>query len=460
MNQHAPRRLSRRTLVRGTAASSVAGALASPASPLLAGPGPRKAPAFLRHQNVEQLTIVINTSPWMEGFRRMTKMYTEQSGVSIELSGFPFDEVFNKERNAVLNETDEFDLFTLGESWVAFFYAGGYLRPIHELDPDFTFDDEVIQYNNLARWNAEQRYFTDDGEILGVPQAGIHQLLFYRRDLYEEAGLNLPETWDDVEAAASELGRPDDGFYGFVNRGARGDPIAWDWLAHYLGRTEGEADYLGNPPESWGANVNSEMGLEALEKYIELAQHAPPNVGDINQADQINLMAGDRALQTVAPAAARAAMDNEEESVVPGLVDFAVVPQPADGRHAVMSGVFALGIPKHLPEERQDAAYEFMKWTMTAEAQIAFLVGGGIPVRTDAYTSEEASDPELRFSKAMLDSSEFLHPFFRLPEGPQMRDQLGLRLNQALIGELDPQEALAMAEDEINQMFEEAGYDL
>jgi multiple sugar transport system substrate-binding protein len=447
-------------VLKTAAAGAAAAALGAPVAQAAASPAHVSAPAFLRHQSVDSLTLVINSSPWMEGYQHLAELYTEQSGVSIEFAAFPFNDVFVKERDAVLNETDEFDLFTLGESWVAFFYAGGFVRPIHELDPDFTFDEEVIQYNNLARWSAEDKYFTDDGEILGVPQCGINQLLFYRRDLYEEAGLALPETWEDVEAAAAELTRADDGFYGYVNRGAKGDPIAWDWLAHYMGRTDGEVDYLGNPPDDWGPSLNNDAGIEALEKYIELSQYAPPNVGEINQADQINLMAGDKALQTVAAASARASMDNEEESVVPGLVDFAVVPMPAGGRHATMSGVFALSIPKHIAQERQEAAYEFMKWSMTAEAQIAFLVGGGVPVRTDAYNSEEAQDPKFRFAAAMAESAPFVHPFFRLPEGPEMRDRLGLRLNEALIGDLEPQEALATAEEEIRQIFIDAGYEL
>lgn len=453
------RRYPRRTLLKSAGVASAA-ALSARVAGSSAAPGKVSVPAFLRHQDVTSLNLVINSSPWMEGYKAMADAYTEATGVKIEFNAFPFDEVFNKERNAVLNQTDEFDLFTLGESWVAFFYSGGFLRPVLELDPDFTFDPEVISYNNIARWNADKKFFTDDGDILGVPQAGIHQLLFYRRDLYEEAGLPLPATWDDVWNAAEALGRPDDGFYGYVNRGAKGDPIAWDWLAHYMGRTEGEADYLGNPPESWNPSVNNDIGLAALEYYIELAQFAPPNVGDINQADQINLLAGDKAVATVAAASARAAMDNEEESAVPGLVDFAVVPAAPNGRHAAMSGCFALGIPKHIAQERQEAAYQFMKWSMTAEAQIAFLVGGGVPVRTDAYTSEESQDPKFRFAAAMAESAPYLHPFFRLPEGPELRDRLGLRLNEALTGQSEPQAALQTAEDEMRDILIAAGYDI
>lgn len=456
MTNRSAEQFPRRTLLKGAALGAAAAVTAEARAS--AAPGKAGAPAIIRRQEVTSLNLVINSSPWMPGYQAMADAYNAESGVKIEFNAFPFDEVFNKERNSVLNQTDEFDLFTLGESWVAFFYAGGFMRPVLELDPDFAFDPEVISYNNVSRWNTEKKFFTDDGDILGVPQAGIHQLLFYRKDLYEKAGLALPETWDDVWNAAEELGKPDDGFYGFVNRGAKGDPIAWDWLAHYMGRTEGEADYLGNPPESWNPSVNNDIGLEALEYYIDLAQFAPPNVGDINQADQINLLAGDKAIATVAAASARAAMDNEEESAVPGLVDFAVVPAVAGGRHAAMSGCFALGIPKHIAQERQEAAYQFMKWSMTQEAQIAFLVGGGVPVRTDAFTSDEAQDPKFRFAAAMAESAPYIHPFFRLPEGPELRDRLGLRLNEALTGQSEPKAALETAENEMRQILVDAGY--
>ena len=428
------------------------------ASKPAAQPAATAAPAAKAVAKVDQLTVVINASPWMGGFKAMADEYTKRSGVKMQLAAFPFDEVFPKERNAAVNKTNEFDLFTLGESWVAFFFAGGFVRPIKELAPDFKFDDAVIQYNNLARWNAEKRYFTNDGELLGVPQAGIHQLLFYRGDKYKEAGLQPPTTWDDVENAAKALHKPDQPFFGYVNRGAKGDAIAWDWLAHFEGRTQGETGLFKSPPDDWTPTFNNDIGLQALERYIQLAKYAPPNVGDINQADQINLMGGDKALQTVAAASARSAMDDDKQSAVPGKVDFAVVPKPANGRHAAMSGSFVLAIPKHLPQERQEAGWEFMQWAMTLDAQVEFLKGGGVPVRTDAYTSSVASEPKFRFSKAMAESAQYTHPFFRIPEGPQIRDQLGLRLNQALVGQMQPKEALATAEQEIVKILKEANY--
>lgn len=434
-------------------------------APAAAGSAPTSAPAAAAPAaktaaRVDNLTVALHQSPWMGGFKAMTEAYTKQSGVKITLSAFPFGDLFPKERNAVTNQTNEFDLMGLGESWTAFFYAGGFVEPIKNLAPDFKFDDAVIEYDYLTRWNAPKKYFGKEGEIMAVPMAGVIQLFFYRGDLYKEAGLPAPTTWDDVENAAKALHKADKPMYGFVNRGAKGDTIAWDWMAHFEGRTTGSTGFFKNPPEDWTLTFNSDKGLEALERYIAFAKYAPANVGDITQADQINLLAGGKALQTIAAAAARAAMDDPQQSAVPGKIEFAVVPKPANGRHAVMSGPFVISIPKHLPMERKQAAWDFLKWSMTREAQVEMLKGGGIPVRTDAYTSPEAQDPKFRFAKAMADSTPYIHPFFRTTEGAQIADRLGLRLNQALVGQMKPKEALSTAEDEIRKLMKEAGYNV
>ena len=44
-----------------------------------------------------------------------------------------------------------------------------------------------------------------DGVATGVPSDGWGQLLIYRKDLFDKAGLKAPKTLDDVEAAAAKL---------------------------------------------------------------------------------------------------------------------------------------------------------------------------------------------------------------------------------------------------------------
>ena len=46
-----------------------------------------------------------------------------------------------------------------------------------------------------------------DGEQIAVPSDGFSNLLFYRKDLFEAAGLPEPKTYADIEKAAKELNK-------------------------------------------------------------------------------------------------------------------------------------------------------------------------------------------------------------------------------------------------------------
>jgi len=54
-----------------------------------------------------------------------------------------------------------------------------------------------------------------NGEIVSVPTDGWTQLVVYRSDLFEEAGLAAPKSFADIEAAIGKLHNPPE-MYGFV----------------------------------------------------------------------------------------------------------------------------------------------------------------------------------------------------------------------------------------------------
>ena len=56
---------------------------------------------------------------------------------------------------------------------------------------------------------------TADDEVVSIPTDGWTQLILYRDDLFQEAGLNPPKTFADVEAAIDKLHNPPE-MFGFV----------------------------------------------------------------------------------------------------------------------------------------------------------------------------------------------------------------------------------------------------
>jgi multiple sugar transport system substrate-binding protein len=401
------------------------------------------------------ITMLINDSPWFGGFEKVVELYEEQTGNVMNLDVTPFPGMLEKARNAVRDEESPYDLLNITAGWIIEIYAGGYLTPIHEIDPDFKLDPQVITYDDSLFWNAETEWTGADGELVALPINGNIQLMYYRADLYEEAGLDPPETWDDVKAACEKLHTPPD-VYGYVVRGERGNAIRYNWMPYMMGHG---ASIVKDPANGdFTVTINSPEAKEALDLYIELAEkYGPPDSGAIGQGDMIQLMTTGKAAHVVMVAAAWPNMDNPDKSVVVDKVNVTVIPRPADGVNATTIGHWVGGIPKNLPDEQKQAALAFLKWFLTYDAQYKYTEFGAVPVHQGVYESELGDRNEFRWLKAMAASTPYAKRVLAYKEGPQVEQVLGLRLNQALIGELSSAEALNLAAEEIHKIFLESG---
>lgn len=112
---------------------------------------------------------------------------------------------------------------------------------------------------------------------MAVPTDGWGQLLLYRSDLFEAAGLEAPTTFDAIMTAAETLNDPDNNFYGIV---AATDPNAVFTqqtfehfaLANGVSLTDADGNVTLNTPEM----------VEALDFYSTLVgQYGPPGVQDV-----------------------------------------------------------------------------------------------------------------------------------------------------------------------------------
>ena len=69
--------------------------------------------------------------------------------------------------------------------------------------------DDLLSKEFLANFvPAGLEAFTIDGKLMAMPYFLDPRALYYRKDLFEKAGLKAPETWDDVFAAAQKLNDP------------------------------------------------------------------------------------------------------------------------------------------------------------------------------------------------------------------------------------------------------------
>ena len=401
------------------------------------------------------ITIEINSSPWYGGFETVVDRYEKETGNKVMLDVTPFNGMREKARDAVRDTGSPYDLVNLTTLSTVEFYEGGFLRPLTEIEPDFRLPPEALACGNSNYWNAAKRFRTRDGGVLmGVhPNCNTH-VLFYRKDLFDKSGLAAPNTYDDLFAACRKSqNKP--ARYGFVTRGERGNGIRYDWMPFMLGYG---ADIVADAEEGdYTVTINSPKALAALDTFTKLMRECgPADAGSIGQADEIQLMATGKAATMQAVIAAWANLEDPTKSAVAGKIATVIDPQPIGGTHGVASGDWTLAVPKNLPPERQKAGLAFLKWFIGKDVQRAYAEAGGIPVRSDVLT-ELAPQPRFSWMAAYNDSGKVARQDLGYAEGPQVEEVLGLRLNQALIGELTPAAALNTAAREIHDILVRTG---
>lgn len=412
--------------------------------------------AFAQAAKAAPITMVINQSPWFDGFRKLLEQYQQETGNQIQLDVNPYAGALEKIRNSLRASSGNYDLLAIDNNWMVEMFAGGFLMPIHDVDPAFKLDPNVSTYGGTIYWNDKLKAFDPKGgKMLGVPINGNVEVFFYRRDLYDQHGLKAPATWNDVMANTAKLNAPP-GVYGFVHRDDRDSALAD--FANYMFSFGGDI-FANASVGDYGVVFNSPANKRALEFYLALGKAGGyPSPGSISQGTMIQLMATGKAAQTVAIVGAWAQLDDPNKSAVVGKIEAALIPRGEGGHHASRAGHWIGAIARNVPKERQQAALTFLNWFQTYDHQLAYTRYGAVPVRTDLGNSDLAKDPKFRFLKAQAENSKVARMYAVVPEAPQMASILSLRLNECIIGKVSVAETLNRAAAEVQELMTKGGH--
>lgn len=361
--------------------------------------------------------------------------------VEIELLKLPYAGLMEKVVIDLKEATGAYDLLLMDDTWVTGFASANWLTDLTalyqaegmELDPDF-----VGAAVDAARYPYER----GTAPAYGLPFAGNVELFVYRNDLFEKYGLAAPPaTWDDVLKAAKTIGEQEEGVYGVVFRGTKGNPMTSGFLPIFWAFGAEIIDAEGKP------SVNSPEGVAALTFLLELAKYAPEGV-EIYNASEVRdaLLSGGAAIATEVWPAWVPDLDNPEKSQVVGKIEVTVHPaQKASA--APMIGIWHLGIPE--ASTRKDAALDFLNFATSKEMQKKMALDVGLPpTRSSVYTEPEVV-AKYRWYPTQLKALEASKVRPRLPEWLEMDVKIGTYVNLALIGDMTPEEALNALNDEI-----------
>lgn len=402
---------------------------------------------------VERLVLPIHQSPWLDAFKEVAALYTDETGVEVELREFPNDEMRTTQINDVRSGSNNFDIYLLDEVWMQEFFKNDWVEPFNEVDPGYVLPPEVGTYDNMPFWNAETNA-SSDGELVAAPINGNLHLFMYRKDLYDQLGMTVPTTWDEVLQAGDQAQSSGEAEFGYSMR-LQAIPgsasITFDFAPLLFSHG---GDWFADEGTDWTPAMETPEAIAAATTLSELAQLGPAETTTMGQAEAIAAIQASRSMQTHLVAAAAAQIESESDSNVAGEMGYAVVPAGGSQEHGSPgSAVWALTVPKDLPDERAQAALEFIDWIESYDAQLLFAQNGGIPTRSDVLRSGEFEGSQAAYFEAVADSIDHARPPLRYWFSAQMLEVTEPALGAIASGEVSPEEGMAQLQVDLEALM-------
>ena len=215
------------------------------------------------------------------------KEFEAMTGAKIVVTEVPFAEIFPKIQNDWSTGTNSIDVGVFAAGWGVELDAAGLLE---DLDP-YIAKDTKIDMNDIAP------YFRDFGQKVGgktklLMVDGDFQMVYYRKDVLEKAGLQPPKTWEDYIDVASKIhgtdmnadGTPDYGSCIFKKRNAQ-SYFAIQTIAASIVQTNGTAQGFHFDNATMKPIINNDGWKKAFELYKETGKYGPP--------EELNMDIGD-----------------------------------------------------------------------------------------------------------------------------------------------------------------------
>ncbi|MEW6517548.1 MAG: sugar ABC transporter substrate-binding protein [candidate division FCPU426 bacterium] len=235
----------------------------------------------------------------------------------------------------------------------------GFITPMD----DYLVDWDQRDYIPKSVWEPTQI----DGKTYGVPRDTYFTVLFYRKDLFREAGLDPekpPKNWEELVEFAKLLTVPAKGQYGL------GLPsTTWD-LMDFVWQNGGEL-VQRDPRGQWQVNLASPEVIQTLQFWRDLRREyhiLPPNTlashEDISQMFALGKVAMMTGVAIQLPVLInKYGLDFSATGVAP-------LPAGPDGVRACHAGGEVYIINAQIPKARRDAAWKYIRFELSPATQL------------------------------------------------------------------------------------------
>lgn len=375
--------------------------------------------------------------------------FEELTGIDVRIETYPENQHYQKVIVELAAGSDSLDVFaTAGNANEGFrYHQSGWYEP---LDPYI--DSEVLTNPD---WDPED-FFPSvydaqiiDGDRIAIPMNAVTWVLYYRKDVFAESNLDVPETMEELVEAATTLHSPPN-FFGYVGRGSKAQgAMTWsNFLYNYGGRW---LDDERRPA------FNSDAGVRALEVYADLmANYSNPGSTSNEWTDVQALMQQGQAAMIISPNAWLGAFTDPEKSKISDDFGTAVVPHAEGVEPTSVLWSWNLAISPN--SNNKEAAWLFIQWATSKEIQRRIQEQNFVTSRRSAWDSDRyQANVREDWLDATLASFDHAQPilFAQAVPSAEINDLVGTAIVHAVQGSMTPRQALDEVATQVDQLLSE-----
>jgi multiple sugar transport system substrate-binding protein len=326
-------------------------------------------------------------------------MWEKLTGIKVKVVEVATAEMFTKIMQDYRSGAGAYDALNVIPAWMPDLAQAGALEPLDSYVQKYGYADEL---QKIAPTYRDNQMKVGD-KIFGFPDDGDVFLMYYRKDVFEDAAnkdafkakygydLAAPKTWkefDDIGQFLTDKNQPNMYGAGFFRQ-----PPYTMFMFQERFRNEGGKFF---DADSMKATINSDIGVKVFTDMRNENKFMPPGVEQWGFVENLAaFLQGQTAMTISWPPYGRWAegygTDQEALNWVPktqiaGKVGYALPP----GGHPELAAGFALSVSS--TSKNKEAAYLFIQWLNSEDislqrVQLPYTLRD--PFRTSHYTSPE-----------------------------------------------------------------------
>lgn len=411
----------------------------------------------------EEISVATVNNGDMIIMQKLSKDWEKETGHKINWVVLEENVLRERVTTDIATKGGQFDVMTIGAYETPIWGKQGWLLSLDDLGDDYDYNDIL---------DPVRGGLTVDGKLYAVPFYAESSFTLYRKDLFDAAGLKMPDnpTYSEIKDFAAKLTDKSKNQYGICLRGKPGWGENMAFLGTMINTYGGQWFNM-----EWKPQLNSDAWMKAVGDYVSMmTEYGPPGATANGFNENQTLFATGQCAMWIDATSAAGRVFDPKQSQVADKTGFTRAPTEATPNGSSWSWAWSLAVPA--TSTKADVAKSFLKWATSkdyvkkvGESEGWVAVPPGTRKSTYALDEYKAAAP---FAETVLQAILSADPtkptkdpvpytgvqFVAIPEFQAIGTFVGQQVSAVLAGQQDLDSALDAAQKQVERDMTRAGY--